>query len=154
MADIGTYSLHLVLNALGHRKPLTVSAFTSNHFGTNPHEADKFEVEDFSVAMIRLEGGKTLNFKISWAMHMDTLGPTIFLDNTGLKLMPDDEGPWSGVWDGGIGSIRLYHDEDGEHIKKLIPVQEHGINIFEAKVHDVVDAIKEGKPAPIPGEEI
>src|SRR5690625_1621915 len=87
-------------------------------------------------------------------MHMDTLGPTIFLGNTGLKLMPDGEGPWSGVWDGGIGSIRLYHDEDGEHIKKLIPVQEHGINIFEAKVHDVVDAIKEGKTAAIPGEEI
>src|SRR5699024_10195615 len=82
MADIGTYSLDLALNALGHPKPLTVSAYVSNHFGTNPQyhpEADKFEVEDFGVAMIRLENDIILNFKISWAMHMDTLGPTIFL---------------------------------------------------------------------------
>src|SRR5690625_4654021 len=158
MADIGTYSLDLALNALGHPKPLTVSAFTSNHFGTNPlyhAEADKFEVEDFGVAMIRLEGSKILNFKIFWAMHMDTLGLTIFLGkDAGLKLTPAGEGPWSGVWDGGIGSISLYHDEEGKHIEKSIPVQEHDINIFEAKVHDFVNAIKEGKLAPIPGEEI
>ena len=76
MADIGCYSLDLALNALGYPKPLSVSAYTSNHFGTNPAyhaEADKFEVEDFGVAIVRLEGGKVLNFKISWAMHMDSL---------------------------------------------------------------------------------
>ncbi|MBO1914676.1 hypothetical protein J4G37_58865, partial [Microvirga sp. 3-52] len=103
MADIGTYSLDLALNALGHPKPLTVSAFTSNYFGTNSKyhpEAEKFEVEDFGVAMIRLEGGIVLNFKISWAMHMDTLGPTIFLGKDGgLKLTTAGSGPWSGVWD-------------------------------------------------------
>ncbi|KAB8127029.1 Gfo/Idh/MocA family oxidoreductase [Gracilibacillus oryzae] len=158
MADIGCYSLDLVLNALGYPKPLTVSAFTSNHFGTNSiyhPEADKFEVEDFGVAMIRLEGGKVLNFKISWAMHMDSLGPTLFLGTDGgLKLTPAGSGPWSGVWDGGIGSISMYHDINNHHVDTTIPVQTHTIDIFKAKVRDFVVAIKEGKPAPIPGEEI
>ncbi|WP_318615693.1 Gfo/Idh/MocA family oxidoreductase [Sporosarcina sp. YIM B06819] len=158
MVDIGTYSLDLALNALGHPRPLTVSAYTSNHFGTNPKyhpQADKFEVEDFGVAMIRLEGGAILNFKISWAMHMDTLGPTIFLGkDAGLKLTSAGSGPWSGAWDGGIGSIHMYQDEDGQHIETEIPVEAHEINIFDAKVRDFVIAIKEGKPAPIPGEEI
>ncbi|WP_438298275.1 Gfo/Idh/MocA family protein [Sporosarcina sp. FA15] len=158
MGDIGTYSLDLALNALGHPKPLTVSAYTSNHFGKNPiyhPEADKFEVEDFGVAMIRLEGGMVLNFKISWAMHMDTLGPTIFLGkDAGLKLMPAGSGPWSGVWDGGIGSISMFHDVDSHQTETAIPLQVHDINIFDAKVRDFVVAIKEDKPAPIPGEEI
>ncbi|MBO0600625.1 Gfo/Idh/MocA family oxidoreductase [Sporosarcina sp. E16_3] len=158
MVDIGTYSLDLALNALGHPKPLTVSAYTSNHFGTNPKyhpQADKFEVEDFGVAMIRLEGGIILNFKISWAMHMDTLGPTLFLGkDAGLKLTVSGSGPWSGAWDGGLESINMFHDIDGQHTETAIPIQNHGINIFDAKVRDFVVAVKEGKPAPIPGEEI
>ena len=158
MADIGTYSLDLALNALGHPKPLTVSAYTSNHFGTNPKyhpEADKFEVEDFGVAMIRLEGGIILNFKISWAMHMDTLGPAIFLGkDAGLKLTSAGSGPWSGVWDGGIGSMSIFNDVDNEHVETIIPVEEHELNVFDEKVRDFVVAIQEGKPAPIPGEEI
>lgn len=158
MADIGCYSLDLALNALGYPKPLTVSAFTSNYFGTNPvyhQESDKFEVEDFGVAMIRLEGGIVLNFKISWAMHMDSLGPTVFLGtDAGLKLTPAGIGPWSGVWDGGIGSISLFHDINGHHVESSIPVQDHRLNIFYEKVRDFVVSIKEGKPAPIPGEQI
>ncbi len=158
MADIGCYSLDLALNALGYPKPLSVSAYTSNHFGTNPTyhpEASKFEVEDFGVALVRLEGGKVLNFKISWAMHMDSLGPTIFLGtDAGLRLTPAGSGPWSGVWDGGIGSIKLFHDMNDHHVDTEIPVQQHNKDIFYEKVRDFVVAIKEGKPAPIPGEQI
>ena len=36
IADIGCYSLDMVLNAIGYPKPLTVSGYTSNFFGTNP----------------------------------------------------------------------------------------------------------------------
>lgn len=158
VGDIGTYSLDLALNALGHPKPLTVSAYTSNHFGTNSiyhPEADKFEVEDFGVAMIRLEGGIILNVKISWAMHMDTLGTAIFLGkDAGLKLAPTGTGPWSGVWDGGIGSINMYYDESNEHVDLSIPVKKHDIDIFSAKIKDFVCSIREEKPAPIPAEEI
>lgn len=158
LADIGCYSLDMALNALGYPKPLTVSAYASNYFGTNPKyhkEADRFEVEDFGVALVRLEGGIALNFKLSWAMHMDTLGATMFLGtDAGLKVTPSGSGPWSGVWDGGVGSVTLYHDVLGYHTESPIPVRNHNVKIFFEKVKDFVVAIQEGKPAPIPGEQI
>jgi predicted dehydrogenase len=158
MADIGCYSLDMALNALGYPKPLSVSAYTSNFFGTNPKhhpEADKFDVEDFGVALVRLEGGIALNFKISWAMHMDTLGATMFLGSEGgLKITPAGKGPWSGVWDGKVGSITLFHDVLGHQTESPIPIKEHTINLFHEKVKDFVKAIREGRAAPIPGEQI
>ncbi|MEV5028916.1 Gfo/Idh/MocA family protein [Paenibacillus sp. LPE1-1-1.1] len=158
MADIGCYSLDMALNALGYPKPLTVSAYTSNHFGSNPlyhREAANFDVEDFGVAMIRLEGDIILNYKTSWAMHMDSLGATMFLGtDAGLKVTPAGTGPWSGVWDGSVGSMTLYHDVVNQHIQSTIPVIDHGLNLFDEKVRDFVAAITDNRPAPIPGAEI
>jgi predicted dehydrogenase len=158
MADIGCYSLDMALNTLGHPRPLTVSAYTSNYFGRNPlyhPEADRFEVEDFGVAMVRFENDMVLQFKISWAMHMDTLGSTLFLgSDAGLKVTPFGSGPWSGVWDGNIGSMTVFHDEFGGHTETPVPLISHSINLFQAKVHDFAEAIRDGRPAPIPGEQI
>jgi predicted dehydrogenase len=158
MADIGCYSIDMAMNAIGYPKPLSVSAYTSNYFGSSPKyhgEAARFEVEDFGVALVRLEGGIVLNFKISWAMHMDTLGATMFLGtDAGLKVTPAGSGPGSGVWDGGVGSITLYRDMLGQHTDTTIPVRRHDLNIFAEKVKDFVAAIREGRPAPIPGETI
>lgn len=158
LADIGCYSLDMALHALGYPKPLTVSAYASNFFGTNPKyhpEANAFEVEDFGAALIRLEGGIALNFKISWAMHMDSLGPALFLGtDAGLKVTPAGSGPWSGVWDGGIGTITMFHDILGHQTESPIPVKNHQTDIFYEKVRDFVEAIQEGREAPIPGEQI
>ena len=158
MADIGCYSLDLALNALGYPRPLTVSAFTSNHFGTNPlyhPEASRFEVEDFGVAMVRFENDIVLQFKISWAMHMDTLGATMFLGtDAGLKVTPAGTGPWSGVWDGSIGSMTLYHDDFGGQTHTPVPLIGHSLNLFDEKVRDFAEAVRDGRPAPIPGEQI
>ena len=68
LADIGCYSLDLVLNALGNPKPLTVSGYKSAFFGTDPNYsnyvatghpeyAKLFGVDDFAAAFVRLEGG-------------------------------------------------------------------------------------------------
>ncbi len=153
MADIGCYSLDMALNALGYPKPLTVSAYTGNLLGTSPkyfRDAAHFEVEDFGVALIRLEGDVVLNFKISWAMHMDTLGATMFLGtDAGLKVTSP-----GGVWDGGVASITLYRDLFGQQTDTNIPVRRHDVNNFLEKVKDFVVAIREGRPAPIPGEVI
>lgn len=159
LADIGCYSLDMALNTIGYPRPLTVSAFASNHFGTNPlyhPEADRFEVEDFGVAMIRFENDMVLNFKISWAMHMDTMGSTLFLGtDAGLKVNPaTSDSPWSGVWDGSVGSISLYHDEFGRQTHTPIPLIGHRLNLFDEKVRDFAEAVRDGRPAPIPGEQI
>jgi predicted dehydrogenase len=158
MADIGCYSLDMALNAMGYPRPLTVSAFTSSHFGTNPlyhKESDRFEVEDFGVAMVRFESDLVLQFKISWAMHMDSLGSTMFLGTDGgLKVEPYGTGNWSGVWDGKVGSMTLFHDFMGQQTATPVPVIEHSKELFFEKVRDFVDAVREGLPAPIPGEQI
>ncbi len=151
MADIGCYSLDLALDALNYPKPLSVSAYTGDYLGRSPkyfRESDRFEVEDFGVALIRLEGGAVLNFKISWAMHMDTLGATMFLgDEGGLKVTSP-----GGVWDGGVASISLFRDLMGQQTETIIPVRRHNTDLFLEKVRDFVVAIREGKPAPIPGD--
>jgi len=158
IADIGCYSLDLAMNTLGHPKPLTVSAVTTNHFGTDPRynpEADKFEVEDFGVALIRFDNGMVLNFKISWAMHMDTLGATLFLGtDAGLKVTPAGTGPWSGVWDGRVGTITMFHDIGPHHTASPIPIIEHNKDLFFEKIRDFAEAVRDGRPAPIPGEQI
>ncbi|SFD51960.1 Predicted dehydrogenase [Paenibacillus catalpae] len=158
MADIGCYSLDMALNALGYPKPLTVSAYTSNHFGTNPvyhPEADKFDVEDFGVALVRFENDLVLQFKISWAMHMDSLGSTMFLGTEGgLKVNPFGTGNWSGVWDGRVGDMKLFHDFMGKQTETPIPVTNSDTNLFFEKVRDFSEAVREGRTAPIPGEQI
>ena len=89
LGDIGCYSLDLVLNAIGYPKPLTVSGYKSAFFGTDPNYvgyredkreeyASKFGVDDFAAAFVRLEGGIVLDFRIAWAMNLDTPGDCFY----------------------------------------------------------------------------
>jgi len=159
LADIGCYALDFALNSIGYPKPLTVSAAAYDHFGKNPKyfgDADKFTVDDFSAAFGRLEGGITLGFRMSWAMHMDTTGDFIFLGtDAGLKIKQPNLALWGGAWDGPIGEIRLMHDVFGKPTETLIPLGEnHGPGLFEKKVRAFVDAVINGKSAPIPTSQI
>ena len=155
LADIGCYSLDMVLSAIGYPKPLTVSAYASAHFGTNPKyhpDAKHFDVDDFSVALIRLEGDIALDFRMSWAMHMDALGATMFLGtDAGLKIEPANVGTgWGGAWDGTIGPVSMYHDVNGQLCETKIPLRQPSDDRFYGKVKAFCDAIVEGGPAPIP----
>ena len=106
LADIGCYSLDMVLNAIGYPKPLTVTGYKSDFFGKDPNYcgyradkraeyAEKFGVDDFAAAFIRLEGGIILDFRIAWAMNMDTPGDTIILGTKGGLRIPSTE-CWNG----------------------------------------------------------
>ncbi len=155
LADIGCYSLDMVLSAIGYPKPLTVSAFASDKFGKNPkyfRDADKFDVDDFSVALIRLEGGIALDFRMSWAMHMDSAGDTMFFGtDAGLKIKPAGVGTgWGGAWDGTIGPVFLYNDVAGQLCETAIPLRQPSDNRFYSKVKAFCDAVRTNGPAPIP----
>jgi predicted dehydrogenase len=69
-------------------------------------------------------------------------------------VTPYGSGPWAGAWDGRVGSITLYHDEFGRQTQTEIPIIQHQINLFHEKVRDFAEAVRDGKPAPIPGEQI
>ena len=159
LADIGCYALDFALNSIGYPKPLTVSAVAYDHFGKNPKyygEAERFSVDDFSAAFVRLEGGITLDFRMSWAMHMDTTGDFLFLGkDAGLKVRQPNYSLWGGAWDGTVGDITLYHDFMGSPTATPVPINtEEKSNLFESKVRAFVDAVKTGGAAPIPTSQI
>ena len=160
LADIGCYALDMVLYAMDYPKPLTVSAMTADYLGksakVNPDYYKKFKVDDFSAAFIRFEGGLTVDFRTSWAMHMDTTGATIFLGSEkGLKICPT-EGNWGGAWDGSCGPVTLFHDSFGIPTSTPIPLSESvgWESNFESKCRAFVEAVKTGGPAPIPTGQI
>ena len=157
MGDIGCYSLDMVLNSIGYPKPLTVTGYTSNFFGTNPNYysthpeyAEKFKVEDFAAGFIRLEGGIILDFRIAWAMHLDTPGDTIFMGTKGSLRVPSTE-----CWNGSIGGpMIIYHEVAGKGVQTEIPMLKNKVDNFDQKMRSFIDAVKEGGVAPISSEEI
>ncbi len=161
LGDIGCYSLDMVLNALGYPKPLTVSGYKSAFFGTDPkysgykpekaaEYAKKFGVDDFAAAFIRLEGGIILDFRIAWAMNLDTPGDTIIMGTKGSLRIPSTE-----CWNGTVGgAMKIYHEVSGVGVETEIPILKTKEGLFNQKIRTFLDACKEGKPAPIPSGEI
>lgn len=159
MGDIGTYSLDMLLSAVGYPKPLTVTGYTCDFFGKNPayftnqglpaEYADKFGVEDFAAGFVRLEGDIILDFRISWAMHMDTCGDTLILGTEGGLRIPSME-----CYNGDLPQpMKLYKNVGGKPICFEIPKDECP-DLFTRKLRAFVDAIKNGEPAPVPTSEI
>ena len=156
LGDIGCYSLDMVLNAIGYPKPLTVTGYTSNFFGTSleysaPENACRFNVDDFAAAFVRLEGGIILDFRIAWAMHMDTPGDTIILGKkAGLRI------PSTDCWNGSVGGpMTIYHDVAGTQCQTTIPIQENrGPGLFDKKIRSFLDAVLNNGPSPVPSSQI
>ena len=161
LGDIGCYSLDMVLNAIGNPKPLTVSGYKSNYFGTDPNYsnyvkthhpeyAEKFKVDDFAAAFVRLEGDIILDFRISWAMNMDTAGDTLILGTKGGLRIPSTE-----CWNGTVGgAMTLYHEVCGEQTQTTIPVLQTRWELFDLKIRTFLDAIKYNRPSPVPASDI
>lgn len=158
LGDIGCYSLDMVLNAIGYPKPLTVSGYKSAFFGTrpdyyptHPEYAAKFGVDDFAAAFIRLEGDIVLDFRIAWAMNLDTPGDTIILGTEGGLRIPSTE-----CWNGSVGGpMKIYHEVAGEQVETEIPIiKKNGEGLFYDKIRSFLDAVKENGTAPVPTSQI
>jgi len=158
VGDIGCYSLDMVLNAIGYPRPLTVSGYRGAFFGTNPayyrnhpEYARKFGVDDFAAAFIRLEGNVVLDFRIAWAMNMDTTGDTLFYGTKAGLRIPSTE-----CWNGTVGGpMKAYKQFAGNEVCMEIPVIEsEGLNLFDCKIRTFLDAVKDGGAAPVPAAQI
>ncbi len=162
LGDIGCYSIDMIMNALGHPKPLTATGTVSNHFGTDPnysgYRADlaqeyaaKFGVDDFGAGFIRLEGDIILDFRISWAMNMDTPGDTIILGTEGGLRIPSTE-----CWNGTVGGeMTIYKEVEGLQTEVKVPIIGNGkFDRVGAKIGSFIEAIKNGGTAPVPTSQI
>ena len=164
LGDIGCYSLDLVLNAIGYPKPLTVSGFKTDYFGKDPETyrysaknperiASLFGVDDFAGALIRLEGGVIVDFRISWAMNIDTPGDTILLGTkAGLRV------PSTDCWNGTFGRpMTIYRQCAGQSVEMQIPLLSDSPadgTLWDRKIGSFVTAVKEGGKAPVPTSQI
>ena len=160
MGDIGCYSLDMVLNAVGYPRPLTVTGYTSSFFGKDPETysdvghpeyAEEFGVDDFAAGFIRLEGGIILDFRISWAMNMDTPGDTLILGTKGGLRIPSTD-----CWNGSVGGpMKIYKTVAGANTEMEIPIiDDSGSDLFGRKIKAFVDAIVTGSGSPIPSSQI
>ncbi len=161
LGDIGCYALDVALNAIGYPKPLTVTGYTSNFFGTNvmymkpdkdhtaQENADRFSVDDFAAGFIRLEGGIMLDFRIAWAMHVDTPGDTIIMGKKAALRIPSTD-CWNGTFD---KPMTLYTDIAGEQVETKIPLFPSDGKLFDKKIRSFLDAIDTGV-APVPTSQI
>ena len=157
LADIGCYSLDMVLNAVGYPKPLTVTGYKSDFFGKDPttypghpEYADLFGVDDFAAAFVRLEGGIILDFRIAWAMNINTPGDTIILGTkAGLRI------PSTDCWNGSVGGpMKIYKTIGGVDMEYEVPIIKDEGSLFDKKIRSFLDAVKYGKPAPVPTSQI
>ncbi len=164
LGDIGCYSLDVVLNGLGYPKPLTVSGYTSSYFGTDPNYCRyaelgdpnlyrEFEVDDFAAGFARLEGDIILDFRISWALNIDTPGDTIVLGTKGGLRIPS-----TNCWNGTIGGdLILYHEVAGKQVETVIPQmfpKAGDPTNVDKKIRTFLDACKNGTEAPVPTSQI
>ena len=156
MGDIGCYSLDMLLNAIGYPKPLTATGYTSDFFGkdpayypNHPEYAEKFGVEDFAAGFVRLEGGIMLDFRISWAMNMDTCGDALILGKKGGLRIPSTE-----CWNGEFNKpLTIYKTLCNENIEYQVPLKPAG-NLFYDKLRSFVDSVKDGGTATVPSSQI
>ena len=161
LGDIGCYSLDCVLNAIGYPKPLTVTGYKSDFFGKDPNYshylkvghpeyAKKFSVDDFAAAFIRLEGGIIVDFRIAWAMNLDTSGDSIIMGTKGSLRIPSTE-CWNGSFD---KPLKIYHEVAGAQVCTEIPLIERKFDLFDMKIRSFLDASKNGTPSPVPTSQI
>lgn len=160
LGDIGCYSLDMLLGAVGYPKPLTCTGYVSSFFGKDPNYsgyvakghpeyAEKFGVDDFAAAFVRLEGGIILDFRISWAMNMDTCGDALILGTKGGLRIPSTD-----CWNGEFSKpLKIYKNIGGKDLEFEVPYSPCS-GLFDKKIRSFVDSIKEhGKPT-VPSSEI
>ena len=162
LGDIGCYALDMVLNAIGYPKPVTVSGFVTDYFGKDPATfsacqnpariASKFGVDDFGGGFIRLENGCIVDFRIAWAMNIDTPGDTILLGTkAGLRI------PSTNCWNGTVGGpMTIYHEVAGSQVQTVVPIinDNDGYSIVDRKIRSFMTAVQTGGKAPVPSSQI
>ena len=147
----------MLLNAVGYPKPITATGYVSDYFGKSPDSYDyhpeyseKFGVDDFAAGFVRLEGGIILDFRISWAMNMDTSGDALILGTKGGLRIPSTE-CWNGEFD---KPLTIYKTVCGETIEYKVPLKPADSKLFYKKIRSFVDSIKDGGCATVPSSQI
>ena len=83
-------------------------------------------------------------------MNINTPGDTIILGTkAGLRI------PSTDCWNGSVGGpMRIYKTIGGVDMEYEVPIIQDNGNLFEKKIRSFLDAVKYGRPAPVPTSQI
>ena len=145
--DLGVHVLDLALYLMDFPEPVSVSAATYLELADRPslmkHDPSKYTVpEDMAAGFIRFANGATLSVQTSWALNVTeaATGHKVILcgDKAGLQYSPPT----------------LIREENGMLINSVpqmpLDVPKDG---FVVEIGAFVEAIRKGKPSPVPGEQ-
>lgn len=102
MLDIGVHALDLAMFLMNNWEPVCVSGQTYGKFGhrglgeggwgqSDRDSKLKFNVDDFSCALVKFRNGATLNVNISWALHQaekDENNVELYGTEAGARMSP------------------------------------------------------------------
>ncbi len=157
LIDLGVHVLDMALWMMGNPRTIAVSAATYAELGPRLRgqwqggrfrvAADaRYEVEDLATALIRLDGGATLQLDVSWAAY------TGHGDEFGVSLLGSDGGAEIHVKDyAQTGTLHFYGEIDGvptETEPRLLAKHGHG-----DVIRRFLDSVLTGAPADPSGEE-
>ncbi|MCC6442671.1 MAG: Gfo/Idh/MocA family oxidoreductase [Armatimonadetes bacterium] len=148
IVDIGVYAIDTALFIMDFPKPAAVSAVMNDWIGKHSQplpfaggwkwDPEKLEVEEFGAAWVRFEDGRVMVFKISWAVHLNSMGGTFFLGTEGgMQMSP----------------LQVYKDMFGCMVD-ITPKDLPEYDGFRDEIQAMVSAIREGGPSPVPAEEV
>jgi predicted dehydrogenase len=157
LIDLGIHVLDMALWILGNPTPRRVSAATYAELGPRGRgqwqggrfkvvPGMSYEVEDFATALIRFEGGLTLQLDAAWAAftsHGDDFGLTLLGSEGGAEINARDYAE--------TGTLRLFGEIDGVPTTtepRLLQRHGHG-EVFK----QFVDSVLDGVPMSPSGEE-
>jgi len=151
LIDIGVHILDLTLFLMGYPKPVSATGRTWDEMGKNPdlyngmgdYDRSKFTVEDFAVGMIKFDNGAVVSLESSFmANGPDKFETFLYGSKAGAKVDPYAS----------KDALEIYT----EATKLQMDIKPSNIpHVESAHVDEVkafVDAIINGKPSPVPGE--
>lgn len=152
LIDIGVHILDFVLYLMEYPKPVRVSGSTYQAMGADPkywnawgdYDRTKFTVEDFAVGLIRFENGAAVTIESSFMANLEReiFGCHLFGTESGaaMDLFSDDP-------------IRIYSETDHQLFDSIPRNIPNVKSAHAAEVSAFVNAIIDGGPSPVPGEQ-
>ncbi len=151
LIDIGVHILDLTLFLMGYPKPVSASGKTWDILGKNPaianfwgeYDRSKFTVEDFAVGLIKFDDGSVVVLESSFMANID--GDPFETQLFGTK---------SGAIVKGYGDdpVKIFSEIDRQYFN-LVPQNLPKVeSSHTAEVQAFVNAILNGLPSPVPGE--
>jgi predicted dehydrogenase len=145
--DIGVHLLDLALWLMGHPKPVAVSGGTYCAHGRRSGlfmpwgawDPKQYTVEDMGAGFVRFQNGCTLTIEASWSAHIpeDVWNVTLLGVEGGATTNP----------------FRIFQEKRAT-LLDVTPVRlPEGEPSHTAEIRAFIEAIRTGKPTPVPGEE-